>query len=143
MTSVIRVDARRIRLGFAVPSLVDWRRLRLGQRLDAAQRFAVSFEVETVRACRLEIEAAAHQAENELRTSPQRCIGVRRGSRSNAHILAAGFDQQPQVANGAPDLFVEVFGDAGRHARTAVGVNELPAGFAVEVELVVEVDGAA
>lgn len=56
---------------------------------------------------------------------------------------AAGFDQQPQVANGASDLFVEVFGDAGRHARTAVGVNELPAGFAVEVELVVEVDGAA
>ena len=52
---------------------------------------------------------------------------------------AAGFDQQPAVANGASDFFVEVFGDAGRHARTAVGVNELPAGFAVEVELVVEV----
>ncbi len=52
---------------------------------------------------------------------------------------AAGFDQQPAVANGASDLFVEVFGDAGRHARTAIGVNELPAGFAVEVELVVEV----
>jgi enamine deaminase RidA (YjgF/YER057c/UK114 family) len=52
---------------------------------------------------------------------------------------AAGFTQQPQVANGASDLFVEVFGEAGRHARTAVGVNELPAGFAVEVELVVEV----
>jgi enamine deaminase RidA (YjgF/YER057c/UK114 family) len=52
---------------------------------------------------------------------------------------AAGFDQQPAVANGASDTFVEVFGDAGRHARTAVGVNELPAGFAVEVELVVEV----
>jgi enamine deaminase RidA (YjgF/YER057c/UK114 family) len=52
---------------------------------------------------------------------------------------AAGFDQQPAVANGASDLFVQVFGDAGRHARTAVGVNELPAGYAVEVELVVEV----
>jgi enamine deaminase RidA (YjgF/YER057c/UK114 family) len=52
---------------------------------------------------------------------------------------AAGFDQQPAVANGASDLFVELFGDAGRHARTAVGVNELPAGFAVEVELVAEV----
>ncbi len=52
---------------------------------------------------------------------------------------AAGFDQQPAVANGASDLFVEVFGEAGRHARTAVGVNELPAGFAVEVELVVEI----
>ena len=53
---------------------------------------------------------------------------------------AAGFNQQPLVANGASDLFVEVFGDAGRHARTAVGVNELPAGFAVEVELVAEIE---
>src|SRR5436190_11822124 len=52
---------------------------------------------------------------------------------------ASGFAEQPMVANGASDLFVEVFGDAGRHARTAVGVNELPAGFAVEVELVAEV----
>lgn len=52
---------------------------------------------------------------------------------------AAGFNQQPAVANGASDLFVEVFGDAGRHARTAVGVNELPLGFAVEVELVAEI----
>lgn len=52
---------------------------------------------------------------------------------------AAGFTEQPSVANGASDLFVEIFGDAGRHARTAVGVNELPAGFAVEVELVAEI----
>jgi enamine deaminase RidA (YjgF/YER057c/UK114 family) len=52
---------------------------------------------------------------------------------------APGFDQQAAVANGASDTFVEVFGDAGRHSRTAVGVNELPAGFAVEVELIVEV----
>ena len=40
------------------------------------------------------------------------------------------------VANGASDLFAEIFGDAGKHARTAVGVNELPLGFAVEVELI-------
>ena len=53
---------------------------------------------------------------------------------------AAGFDQQPAVGNGASDLFVEVLGDAGRHARTAVGVNELPAGFAVEVELIAEIE---
>ncbi len=52
---------------------------------------------------------------------------------------AAGFNQQPAVGNGASDTFVEVFGDQGRHARTAIGVNELPAGFAVEVELVAEV----
>lgn len=53
---------------------------------------------------------------------------------------AAGFNQQPLIGNGASDLFVDVFGDAGRHARTAVGVNELPAGFSVEVELVAEID---
>jgi len=52
---------------------------------------------------------------------------------------ATGFNQQPAVANGASDLFVEIFGDSGRHARTAVGVNELPAGFSVEVELIAEV----
>jgi enamine deaminase RidA (YjgF/YER057c/UK114 family) len=52
---------------------------------------------------------------------------------------ASGFNQQPAVANGASDLFVEIFGDAGRHARTAIGVNELPAGFAVEVDMIVEV----
>jgi enamine deaminase RidA (YjgF/YER057c/UK114 family) len=53
---------------------------------------------------------------------------------------ASGFNQQPAVANGASDLFVEIFGDAGKHARTAVGVNELPLGFAVEVELIAEVE---
>ena len=52
---------------------------------------------------------------------------------------AAGFNQQPAVANGASDLLVEIFGEPGRHARTAIGVNELPAGFAVEVELIAEV----
>ncbi len=52
---------------------------------------------------------------------------------------AAGFNQQPIVANGASDLFAEIFGDAGKHARTAVGVNELPLGFAVEVGLIAEV----
>lgn len=53
---------------------------------------------------------------------------------------AAGFTEQPAVVNGASDLLVEVLGEAGKHARTAVGVNELPAGFAVEVELIAEVD---
>src|ERR1700704_4867369 len=52
---------------------------------------------------------------------------------------APGFNQQPTVANGASDLFAEIFGDAGKHARTAIGVNELPLGFAVEVELIAEV----
>ncbi len=49
------------------------------------------------------------------------------------------FTAQPKVVNGASDLLVAVFGDAGRHARAAVGVNSLPAGAPVEVELVAEV----
>jgi enamine deaminase RidA (YjgF/YER057c/UK114 family) len=49
--------------------------------------------------------------------------------------VAPGFDQTPAVINGCSDLLVEVFGDAGRHARSAVGLAELPFGIAVEVEL--------
>jgi enamine deaminase RidA (YjgF/YER057c/UK114 family) len=52
---------------------------------------------------------------------------------------AEGFTGQPGVINGASDLFVAVFGDAGRHARTSVGVAELPLGSPVEVEVIVEV----
>ncbi|MEA4884666.1 MAG: RidA family protein [Clostridia bacterium] len=51
---------------------------------------------------------------------------------------APGFDQQPKVVNGASDLLVQLFGDRGRHARSAVGVAELPFGAPVEVELIVE-----
>jgi len=50
-----------------------------------------------------------------------------------------GFDGQPAVANGASELMVELFGDSGRHARAAVGVNALPMNSAVEVEFVFEV----
>ena len=50
-----------------------------------------------------------------------------------------GFTEQPKVANGASDLLVKIFGDAGRHARSAVGAAELPLNAAVEVELMVEV----
>jgi enamine deaminase RidA (YjgF/YER057c/UK114 family) len=52
---------------------------------------------------------------------------------------ADGFTGQPAVINGASDLLGEVFGDAGRHARAAVGVAELPLGAPVEVELIVEI----
>ena len=52
---------------------------------------------------------------------------------------APGFTGQPRVINGASDLLGEVFGEAGAHARSAVGVAELPDGVPVEVELIVEV----
>jgi len=48
------------------------------------------------------------------------------------------FTDMPQIVNGASDLMVEVFGDAGKHARAAVGNNSLPGGVAVEVEAVFE-----
>ena len=51
----------------------------------------------------------------------------------------AEFTEQPEVVNGASDLMVAVFGDAGRHSRFAVGTNALPRGVAVEVEAVFEV----
>lgn len=52
---------------------------------------------------------------------------------------APGFTRQPWVINGASDLLVEIFGDAGKHARTSVGVNELPFNIPVEIEVIVEV----
>ena len=56
------------------------------------------------------------------------------------HIASApGFTDQPQVLNGASDLLVSVFGEAGRHARVAVGAAELPRQAPVEIELIVQV----
>lgn len=52
----------------------------------------------------------------------------------------AGFHDQPRVANGASELMQDVFGDAGRHARAAVGSIALPLGATVEVEMIVQVD---
>ena len=49
------------------------------------------------------------------------------------------FKDHPYVINGCSDLFVEVFGDAGRHARSAVGMGSLPHGIPVEIEAIVEV----
>jgi len=50
-----------------------------------------------------------------------------------------GFTDQPKVANGASDLLAEIFGDAGRHARAAVGVNELPLDAPVEIEMIARI----
>jgi len=50
-----------------------------------------------------------------------------------------GFSQQPVVINGCSDLLVEVFGEKGRHARAAVGVESLPANVPVEIEIIFEV----
>ncbi len=49
------------------------------------------------------------------------------------------FTEQPGVINGATELLIELYGDAGRHARSAVGMAQLPGGMAVEIEMIVEV----
>ena len=49
------------------------------------------------------------------------------------------FADQPKVINGASDFFIDVFGDKGKHARSAVGTNALPLNIAVEIEMIVEV----
>jgi len=53
---------------------------------------------------------------------------------------AAGFNRTPEVIDGCSDVLVAVFGDAGRHTRSAVGMAELPFDIAVEIELILEVD---
>jgi len=53
---------------------------------------------------------------------------------------APGFNRTPEVIDGCSDLLVAVFGDAGRHTRSAVGMAELPFDIAVEIELILEVD---
>lgn len=72
------------------------------------------------------------------------CIGnldrVTRIVRVEGYVQSAdGFTHQPQVINGASELLVQAFGDAGRHTRIAVGVNELPLNAAVEVAVWAEV----
>lgn len=50
------------------------------------------------------------------------------------------FGQQPEVINGCSDLFIEVFGERGRHARSAVGMGSLPMGITVEIECIIELE---
>lgn len=65
---------------------------------------------------------------------------VRKVVRMTGYVASGqGFTQQPAVINGASDLLVQIFGEAGRHARVAVGAAELPLNAPVELELIVQV----
>jgi len=73
------------------------------------------------------------------------CIGSLDKVKSVVKLLgfvasAPGFGEQPYVMNGASDLLVALFGENGRHARAAIGVNELPFNTPVEVEMILEVE---
>ncbi len=64
---------------------------------------------------------------------------VRRVVRVTGYVASAeGFNDQPKVVNGASDVLVEIFGEAGKHTRVAIGVYELPLGAPVEVDMILQ-----
>ena len=95
------------------------------------------------------LEEAQHAARlcalNALAAAASEAGGLERISRIIKVVgyvaSAPGFNAQPQVVNGASDLLGEIFGENGHHARSAVGVVELPLGVPVEVEMIVELVG--
>lgn len=100
---------------------------RLGDDRDA------QFGYEAARACALMLVAQMEKALGSLDR-------VERIVKLGAFVASApDFTDQPKVANGASELMVALFGDAGRHARSAVGVPVLPLGAAVEVDAIVAV----
>ncbi len=87
-------------------------------------------------AARLTLLNALAMVRQELGTLDR----VTRVVRLTGHVASAeGFIQQPAVINGASDLLVQIFGDAGRHARLALGAAELPLNMAIELELILQV----
>jgi enamine deaminase RidA (YjgF/YER057c/UK114 family) len=101
---------------------------KLGRELSVEQGHAAA------RLCALNVLAQARAALGGDLDRVVRCVRV--GGFVNC---TPEFADQPQVVNGASDLFVAVLGEAGRHARAAVGCASLPRGVAVEVEAVFEV----
>ena len=98
---------------------------RLGEDVDIPTGYAAA------RACALMILA-------QLRAALGSLDRVERIVKLGAFISSTGdFSDQPKVANGASELMAAVFGDAGKHARSAVGVPVLPLGAAVEVDAIV------
>ena len=96
---------------------------------------SVSDAAGRARTCALNALAAAAAAAGGL-------AAIRRIVKVTGFVASApGFNGQPQVVNGASELLIDVFGEEGRHARSAVGVAELPLGAPVEVELIAEVRG--
>ena len=84
------------------------------------------------RLCAINVLAQLRAASGDL-DNVKRCVKL--GVFVNA---VPGFAQHPEVANGASELIVEVFGEAGRHARAAVGAGSLPRNVAVEVDAIFE-----
>lgn len=89
---------------------------------------------EAARRCALQLLAA-------LKAEIGSLDSIRRIVKLTVFVASAdSFTDQPKVANGASELLIELFGEAGAHARAAVGVAELPLGAPVEIELIAEID---
>lgn len=100
---------------------------KLGKDLTVEQGYEAS---------KLSVLNALAIAKQELGSLDQ----IKRIVRMSGHVASAqGFTQQPQVLNGASDLLVQIFGEAGRHARLALGAAELPLNMCVELELIIQV----
>ena len=111
---------------------VDGKLLAVGK---VGGEVSVSDAAGLARTCALNALAAAAAAAGGL-------AAIRRIVKVTGFVASApGFNGQPQVVNGASELLIDVFGEEGRHARSAVGVAELPLGVPVEVELIAEVRG--
>jgi enamine deaminase RidA (YjgF/YER057c/UK114 family) len=96
--------------------------------------FSLEDGADAAKVCALAVLAQLKDAVGGDLDRVTRCVRV--GGFVNS---APDFTDQPKVVNGASDLIVGIFGDAGRHARAAVGVAQLPAGVSVEVEAIFEV----
>lgn len=84
---------------------------------------------------------ALHNVLAVIRMSVGTLDRIKRIIKLNGWVASAeGFNGQPQVVDGASMLLEEIFGEAGKHARAAIGVAELPLGASVELELIVEVE---
>ncbi len=103
---------------------------KLGREFDVAQG------QQAARLCALNIIAQLKKALAGNLDRVKRCVKVTGFVNGTPE-----FADQPKVINGASDLLVDVFGEAGKHARAAVGMGSLPLGVAVEVEAVFEVAG--
>lgn len=89
---------------------------------------------QAARGCALNLLSAARSALGDLSRVRQvvKVLGM--------VSCVAGFTEQPQVINGCSDLLVELFGERGQHARSAVGMAGLPGGIPVEIEMILEVE---
>ena len=88
-------------------------------------------------------QAAARQTAINILAALHEATGDLNRVKSVVKVLgfvasADGFNQQPAVMNAASEVFIEVFGENGRHARSAIGTNELPIGMPVEIECIFE-----